>query len=144
MATKTKVTTAPFGPDGSLMHYPESRNDYTGAKRLESGYGWEIPPRFVGPDWRPNTPFQTTLRLDGTCRGRSAAYFVWKDDAECEFPMFISDMADLVKAGATVTAGVVTAWWMVAKKGANYGIRLATADEIAAISTETVEQQARD
>jgi hypothetical protein len=138
MAKKTKVTAVPFDTDGSLMHYPADRLDYSEAVRLEVGRGWEVPPRSIGPDWRPNVPFAATLRLDGSCRGRSAAYFEWKDEAGRTFPMFITDMADLVRSGTVVAGGVVAAVWMVAKRGTNYGVRLATDEETLAAAADSV------
>lgn len=130
MSAKTKVDEAPFTEDGSLMHFPENRQDYTNAVRLKVGYGWEVPPVIVGPDWRPNVPFVATLRLASTRRGRSAAYFIWQDEAGREFPMFISDMLALIQGGTIVANGVVTAHWIVTKRGANYGIRIATGKEV--------------
>lgn len=129
MPAKTKVSEAPYGPDGSLQHFPTTSADYSNAVRLETGYGWEVPPRMIGPDWRPNLPFTATMRLHETRRGRSAAYFVWHDQDGRSFPMFITDMADLVRAGTVVAGGVVAGLWMVAKRGTNYGIRLATDQE---------------
>jgi hypothetical protein len=130
MAAKTKVDEAPFIQDGSLMHFPENRTDYSNAVRLEVGYGWKVPPVVIGPDWRPNLPFVAALRLASTCRGRSAAYFIWQDDAGREFPMFISDMLALIQGGTIVAGRKVTAHWIVTKRGANYGIRIATNREV--------------
>jgi hypothetical protein len=130
MPAKSKVTEAPYTEDGSLMHFPEDRYDYSGAVRLQTGFGWKTPPRTVGPDWHPNVPFAATLRLAETRRGRSAAYFIWRSDDDREFPMFISDMLALVQSGVTIAdGGVVTTRWMVTKRGANYGIRHAVAEE---------------
>lgn len=125
----TKVTRTPFDDRGSLMHYPLDRHDYTDAVRSDVGSGWKVPPKVIGPDWRPNVSFAAVLRLTGTCRGRSAAYFLWADDQGREFPMFLADMADLVRSGTAIAGGVAAAEWMVAKRGANYGIRLATDEE---------------
>lgn len=129
MPAKSKVTEAPYTEDGSLMHYPENRQDYSQAVRLETGFGWKVPPRTVGPDWRPNEPFAATLRLVETRRGRSAAYFIWHDEADREFPMFISDMLLLVQSEVAIAGGAVTTRWMVTKRGANYGIRHANPEE---------------
>jgi hypothetical protein len=133
MATKTKVTEVPFTAAGALMHFPERSYDYSKAVRLEVGFGWEVPPRVIDPDWRPNLPFRAMLMLKGSARGRSAAYFLWEDAAGREFPMFITDMTDLVRHETALRAGVATAWWMVAKRGQNYGVRLATDAEITSI-----------
>ena len=131
MPAKSKVTEAPYSKDGSLMHFPESTWDYSEAVRAEEGHGWKVPPREVGPDWRPNDPFTGTLRLAETRRGRSAAYFIWHSDDGREFPMFISDMLLLVQSGVTIRpGGMVSTRWMVTKRGANYGIRHAAPGKV--------------
>ena len=117
----TKVTTAPYDHHGALMHYPEDQYDYGTDTRV-----------VIKPDWRPNVPFRATFMLKGSARGRSAAYYLWEDAAGREWPMFITDMTDRVRHESALHAGVATATWMVAKRGENYGLRLATEDEIAA------------
>lgn len=130
MPAKSKVIEAPYTESGSLMHFPESRMDYSEAVRLDVGHGWKVPPREVGPDWRPNVPFAATLRLVDTRRGRSAAYFIWYDETGAEFPMFITDMLALVQSGVAIAGGTVSTRWMVTKRGANYGIRHAGPEEV--------------
>lgn len=132
MPAKKKVTEVPYSKNGSLMHFPETTWDYSEAVRVDEGHGWKVPPREVGPDWRRNDPFTATLRLAETRRGRSAAYFIWRSDDGREFPMFISDMLLLVQSGVIIKpGGSVSTWWMVTKRGANYGIRYAGAEETA-------------
>lgn len=102
---KSKVTEAPYNGN-SLCHYP----------------GW------YGQDevtnWKPNEPFSKMLHLIEMCRGRSAAYFVWCDEDGNKFPMFMSDMYDVVQH-ADINSGRVFARWIVKKRGSNYGIGLA-------------------
>lgn len=129
MPAKSKVTEAPYTENGSLMHFPEDSRDYPDARRTDDGYVWGEP-RIVKPDWRPNVPFAATLHLAETRRGRSAAYFIWRDDDGREFPMFISDMLLLVQSGVAIAGGAVSTRWMVTKRGANYGIRHAAAQEV--------------
>lgn len=130
MPAKSKVTEAPYAENGSLMHFPEDHYDYSSAVRLQTGFGWKTPPRTVGPAWRPNVPFTATLRLAESRRGRSAAYFIWHDEDDREFPMFISDMLLLVQSGVSIKpGGMVSTRWMATKRGANYGIRHAAAEE---------------
>lgn len=132
VAKKSTVTHVPYGPKG-LQHFPEDTWDHTNAKYNPEKHGYDVPPRRIEPEWRPNTPFQATLTLDGTARGHSAAYFRWTDEHGAEYPMFISDLSDLLASNTTaVRAGSVTGWWMVAKKGSNYGLRLATDAELVA------------
>lgn len=112
MPAKSKVAEAPYAADGSLLHYAETR------------YGPQ-------PEWRPNDPFTATLWLAETRRGRSAAYFIWRSGDGREYPMFISDMLLLVQSGVTIKpGGSVSTRWMVTKRGANYGIRHAPAEEV--------------
>lgn len=99
------VEKAPFSQQGSLLHY-------------ERDVPWG-----TGADWRPNEPFEATLTLARISRGRSAAYFVWEDEEGRTFPMFMSNVADLIKGGISVVNGTVTGRWDVVKKGQNYGIR---------------------
>ncbi|MEU6362236.1 hypothetical protein [Streptomyces albidoflavus] len=107
----TKLTKAPFTERGALMDYV--------------GYG-------ATPEWRDNTPFRATLTVEGIERGRSAARFIWKDSEARTFPMFMTDMVALLKATPNVDRGTVDGWWMVQKRGQNYGIRPATETELAA------------
>lgn len=109
MPKKTSVVQAPFDHSGNLLHYAK-----------KGGYLSEYDLNHVV--WRDNLPVTLTLTLMGTIRGRSAAYFEWRDPQGHVYPMFISDMADLLHA-TTVQEGKVCANWIVAKRGANFGIR---------------------
>lgn len=130
MPAKKKLIEVPYSKNGSLMHFPESTWDYSEAVRADEGYGWKVPPREVGPEWRRNDPFSATLWLAETRRGRSAAYFIWRSGDGREYPMFISDMLQLVQSGVTIKpGGAVSTRWMVTKRGANYGIRHAGNEE---------------
>lgn len=119
---KTKVLTAPYDEQGNLLHYPDR---------------WRYEPLPGNPyrrvdacDWRENKTFHAVMTLqDGVTSGRSAKYVNWRDDQGHGFPMFVSDLVDLVVNGY-VEKGKVDYWWMVAKRGQNYGLRLAKEDEI--------------
>lgn len=104
-----KDPVAPF-MDGSLQHYPEMR-------------GWGEAARF--PEWRHVVASHMTLTLDGYARGRSAAYFTFVDEAGNHFPMMLADFAELVRTRMPLAPGKFFALWAVAKRGQNYGIRLA-------------------
>ena len=96
---------APFMPDGSLLHWcsPYAEGDpYTIIKEVE--------------------PFRARLALTGSRRGRSAAYFMWESDTGATFPMFMTEMVDLVTNG-TVVKGVADEEWTIRKRGQNYGIK---------------------
>lgn len=102
----SKVTKAPFDHEGNLLHYPVV---YTSGRAY--------------PEWRPNIPFVATLTIYGMSRGRSAAYFIWQDEDEHEYPMFISDAVEVLRR-CTISNGRVTARWIVKKRGQNFGIGL--------------------
>src|ERR1044072_488931 len=74
------------------------------------------------PDqWLPNEPFSATLTITGFSRGRSSAKFYFESAGNLRFPMFMTDMVDLVRT-AKIDKGVVSGRWIVRKRGANYGI----------------------
>lgn len=95
----------PVDASGSLLHFPE------------------VP--FSEPMWLNNEPFVATFNYREIQRGRSAAYFIWVDNEGRTFPMFMTDMADLIK-NCTIVNGVVKGKWQVRKRGMNYGIALVT------------------
>lgn len=103
--TQIKV---PFDKQGVLMHYanPDARPDH-----FDAAHKWLEP-----------EPIELTLHLYGTERGRSAAYFLWTDGLANVWPMFMKDMADLVK-NAAINYGVVSGMWIPCKRGQNYGLR---------------------
>jgi hypothetical protein len=79
-------------------------------------------------EWRPVVPVTGTFRYDGYGRGQSAAYFWWLDTATgTRYPMFMTDMDDLLKGaflqsmgGATYFVATIT----ISKRGQNYGVKL--------------------
>jgi hypothetical protein len=118
------VDKAPYDRGGNLQHFPHDQSDWDDTCGRQPDGSWKVPPQ-IPPDWRPNTPFLATLTLRGMIRGRSAAYLQWADSGGRVYPMFLVDLVDLLKSRA-VECGTVTAWWVVAKRGQNYGIQLAT------------------
>lgn len=74
--------------------------------------------------WVKNAPFTATMTVIGTSRGRSSVKFHLQCDDGKPWEMFVTDFCDLAKH-ATIKDGVVTGIWEVAKRGANYGLRLA-------------------
>lgn len=96
---------APYRPNGDLCHH--ERGD------LKSG---------EEADWRPIEPFRATLVYAGYARGRSAAYFYWKDVATgISYPMFMSGMDQVMDSGF-VEGNRITGRFTVVKKGQNYGL----------------------
>jgi hypothetical protein len=97
----------PYDPDGNLMHHPHAWN-YT-------------------PEWRDRKPFKAALTYVGYERGRSAAWFKWQSPEGHQFPMFMKDVDTLFR-NLPFDGDCV---WIECKRGQNYGVRLATAEEIA-------------
>jgi len=101
---------------GSLMHHPK-------------------PNATTEPDeWRDNEEFEATLKLRGTERGRSAAYFKWEVvsgdlPAGALLPMFITDVGHVLMGGIAQAGGIATGRWFVVKRGQNYGVRPAVPEE---------------
>lgn len=102
---------------------PRYNYDRSNGERVQ--YGWQLLDYEgwnEGTEWRPNTPFEATLVLVGTERGRSAARFIWMDPAtNTRYPMFMSGMQALV-FNHRIDHGEVTATWHVVKRGSNYGL----------------------
>lgn len=81
-------------------------------------------PGETGPQiqWRDNDPFTDTLVLVSMERGRSAARFIWLNEAcTIRYPMFPMDLLD-VAILCGITNARVTGEWIVMKRGANFGI----------------------
>jgi hypothetical protein len=146
---KTKVLKAPYR-NGSLLHYEGDDQRFhwedpthtvipdtevltmTYAERVGAGIRRIAEP----PEWRDNVPFRTTLEINSMRSGRSAKYIILtpfeplsRREDIC-FPMFITDVIAIAILGRWLPGGVVAGWFMVAKRGQNYGVRLATLEEI--------------
>ncbi len=118
--SKTSTKEAPWHPTtGGLMHYAE--------KKI---YCSDLPSdqRFAEPEWRPNEPFEATVKITGMRRGRSAKYLMCQDSADEKifYPMFVADLLDLMPK-TVILGGVVKGWWRVGKRGSNYGLRFLSA-----------------
>lgn len=109
--SKPKTYKAPFDVDGNLMHYPLTRRRWTDNGPVETK-----------PEWREVVPFPMTLRYKGYARGYSAAYFLWEDAEGHEYPMFLTDLDNILKLG--YAGSTIVTMWIVCKRGQNYGIRL--------------------
>lgn len=120
---KTSVTVVPYDHRGSLLHWVDTDTRWYRGVEPQPGQ-----PGYV--EWRANEPFTARLTLSGMESGYSAKYVVWKNAEGQSFPMFVTDLMDLIRRwSGTLDAGTLTARWMVAKRGQNYGIRLAKEDE---------------
>ena len=149
---KSKVLTAPYDPKtGSLLHHHSDGRHFSHyadpatGERLEREQIWE---RVAGPDgtfverllreftlvytepdWRPNEVFHACLQIDSTRSGRSAKYVIWTPvapgpDDRRTYPMFVTDLVEVLRAGVE-RGGIVCGRWIVAKRGQNYGLKVA-------------------
>lgn len=99
----------PFDRNGDLEHYPS-----------------------FDSQWRDNIVFLASMELvPGVTTGRSAKYLHVIDvESNITYPMFVADLLDAITRG-TVRQGIFPAtYWKVQKRGQNYGLRRAKADEI--------------
>jgi DNA-binding PadR family transcriptional regulator len=101
----------PFNARGDLLHYARAQN--ASWARLDTS----------SVDWRENEPFTATITMEKSHSGRSAKYLLWRDvDDDVQLPMFVVDLVEMIKQGATIHDGKVTATWQVRKRGQNYGL----------------------
>lgn len=116
--TNKKLICFPF-INGSLQEYSFYNLNDDEMERIYNGEHIESPD---GTIWKPNEEIYLRLHYDGYGRGRSSVTFYWKDDSGHRYPMFITDMNDLLKQGAGVSNiyGIFT----YVKRGANYGVKL--------------------
>lgn len=102
--------------DYGLMHDPGA------TKTVDNKCTWPD----VG-EWRNNPVFSATLKMIGTERGRSAAFFRWEVvegdlPAGLLLPMFITDVGHVIKLGLPKLGGTVSGKFFVVKRGKNYGV----------------------
>ncbi len=105
--------------NGSLQEYSfYNLND----DEIERIYNGEHIESQDGTIWKPNEEIYLRLHYDSYGRGRSSVTFYWKDDNGHRYPMFLTDMNDLLKqnVGVSNIYGIFT----YVKRGANYGIKL--------------------
>jgi hypothetical protein len=116
MIKPPRVAEAPYNRDGDLMH---------------SAY-WDIDPdtpkemNTNADQWRPNNPMQMRLRFKRYRRTKTTIHSEWEDDQGHVFPMFVADVFEMMPK-TIITGGTVTGWWIVARRGSNYGIRFLSA-----------------
>lgn len=77
--------------------------------------------------WRGNDVFKVKIRMLGTERGRSAAFFRWEVlegdlPKGTLLPMFITDVGHVMMLGLPELGGVIDSKFFVVKRGQNYGI----------------------
>src|SRR6185436_20812308 len=106
-----KTWKAPLDSQGNLLHYvskfaPEEKFD-----------------------WRdPNEIFEAHLMLMGMRTGYSAKYVIWEEAGRQHrsFPMFVADLIGVIHAAPHIDeGGLIYSGWGYAKRGQNYGIKIA-------------------
>jgi len=107
----------PFAEDGSLVTYVFARLE----EGIKAGTSY---PR-VTVTWKDLFEFEGRLKLEGMTRGRSAARFIWSDEKDCKYEMFMADMVKLIQSGAVIEDGCCFTKWTFTKRGANFGVTVA-------------------
>jgi hypothetical protein len=110
--------------DGNLQEY--SLNNLNDSDRERVYNGEEVITDLYSNSkhkevWKPNTEVELTLHYNGYGRGRSAVTFYWIDDDGHEYPMFITDVDELLKQDMGTSS--VHAIFTYVKRGQNYGIK---------------------
>ena len=116
--TNKKLIFFPF-INGSLQEYSFYNLSDDEIERIYNGEHIESQD---GTIWKPNEEIYLRLHYDGYGRGRSSVTFYWKDDNGHRYPMFLTDMNDLLKqnVGVSNIYGIFT----YVRRGANYGVKL--------------------
>jgi len=96
---KNGLKLAPFTSRGDLEHWAEYSAD----------------------EWRPNDPMELQLAIDSVRSGRSAKYLMWVDTDGHSYPMFVSDLIEMLRE-VVVDHGTIHAMFRVRKRGQNYGL----------------------
>lgn len=113
-STANTLEVYPVGTDGNLIRYlPPWGRKGPGATDEERGISWV-----------PNTVFVETLSLEHIFHGQSAANFVWCDTKARRWPMFLTDVEELMTYGSIYFAQT-SGRWQVRKRGQNYGLAMA-------------------
>lgn len=118
-----KLICFPF-VDGNLQEY--SFNNLNDSERERVYNGEEVIKKFIYDKnkkeiWKPNEEVELTLHYEDYGRGRSAVTFYWVDDDGHEYPMFITDVDELLRQDMGTSS--VHAIFTYVKRGQNYGIK---------------------
>lgn len=123
MTKRPAYTEAPYYQSGDLCHYPGDGDrwiDHPDGDQRTDGRTGKVN---IGPVWKPIVPIVATLEYDGYSRGRSAAYFWWKDiDTQVLYPMFMTDLDEILTDGL-IDGKCITGTFTIIKRGQNYGIK---------------------
>lgn len=109
---KKSIYQVPYNVKGDLLHH--------------ASFGYSTIDTVI---WKNNDIFECALTLDSFERGRSAAYYFFKNDNGCLFPMFLVDLEHLLFRTTIKNGRVENGVWSVKKRGQNYGVRFLTENE---------------
>lgn len=118
-----KLICFPF-VDGNLQEY--SSNNLNDSERERVYNGEEVIKKCIYDKnkkeiWKPNEEVELTLHYEDYGRGRSAVTFYWVDDDGHEYPMFITDLDELLRQDIGTSS--VHAIFTYVKHGQSYGIK---------------------
>lgn len=120
MAAKKGLYQIPFHPkQGGVLHYAGDFYHWT-----KDAEGKDIR---LGPEWKMNYEFDAELEYVTYYRGRSAAYFHFRDTSTgAEHSMFMTDFEETIPH---MVRGRIRGTWTFIKRGQNYGIRMVSPAE---------------
>lgn len=78
-------------------------------------------------EWRPNDPFKLAVHLVHAPLSSKETYFLYRDDKNRTYPMFIKELANAITAGVVIEGNTMKAVWDVRKIGTSFGLRLVEA-----------------
>lgn len=78
-------------------------------------------------EWRENSVFQMALTFETYGRGRSSVVLIFRGRKKAKYSMFMTDANNVIPL---MNKGKINEYWTFQKRGQNYGIRLATDEEI--------------
>lgn len=102
MKRDKKLIQVPFDKDGNQLHYPE----------------------YNTKEYKDNYVFDDKLEFRYFCRGRSAAYALFKSTNinDCrQYTMFLTDLEQIMHK---MTNGVISGKFTFVKRGQNFGVSL--------------------
>lgn len=82
-----------------------------------------------------NYPFKAKLKFVDSIRMVNATYFVWRDEKDQHYFMFVGDIAKVLKQGLN-SDGIAEGLWMVTKRGGNHGIILLDDQQIESMTDQ--------
>lgn len=75
-------------------------------------------------EWKLVLPFQASMRVVDMERGRSAARFILQSTTGIRYPVFMTDMLDIMMKEEIKYGYIPRATWKAVKRGQNYGLAL--------------------